>query len=524
MLDLLDGVVLAVRLMNVGFFLGFIDRRGVVVQPEFLDHLGQQPHRAHLAFDAQVVIAGVVPAAAVEIRHAVARFILGQRVRSLVIPVEMVADLRHARVILVVQAVPGAVLFLDQHVAHLDGQEVFQRRLPDVAVEDVVADLKRVRDLVAIAQHVHAGGRHGAEVGGHIVVAQEMPPRFGSETLHLLAARRRHAIQHQRIGLGIAHVLLDDDRLGLARAISDLRHLHDGLVTPVRIDIGRDDPGNGIFRGARLGDLAHHIPGVIEGAAAVEQLQLTGLALDRHALQIAVGRDDQPMALGHRCGDDLAVIVLHRAIGLTGEQAGLIVHQPRLAEQLTGEQLEIEADLAFPILWQRFVEIDRNLKGVAVQRRDADMIAEIEVGIVDRIETLAILAVIRIVQRLADCIAGGVDDSLAVAGRHGRPLPGRRLQAQVAVGGDTRSVLDDGDAGLVTVRIDIGEDCDIEPRRLEIALVVELERRLGRCGAGHQTQGRTGRHQAFENTLRHLSLPKIGGRGPATHCNRFQVA
>src|SRR5690606_4177724 len=66
---------------------------------------------------------------------------------------------------------------------------------------------------------------------------------------------------------------------------------------------------------------------------------------------------------------------------------------------------------------------------------------------------------------------------LAIASRHRRPLARRRLQPQVAIGGHALAMLDHGHAGLVTVRIDVGEHGDVEPRRLEIALLVELQAR-----------------------------------------------
>ena len=61
-------------------------------------------------------------------------------------------DRRHQRVVLMVEAVPDAVFVGDAHVAHLDGQEIFQRRLPDVAREDAAADLERLRPALAIVR------------------------------------------------------------------------------------------------------------------------------------------------------------------------------------------------------------------------------------------------------------------------------------------------------------------------------------------------------------------------------------
>lgn len=49
-------------------------------------------------------------------------------------------------------------------------------------------------------------------------------------------------------------------------------------------------------------------------------------------------------------------------------------------------------------------------------------------------------------------------------------------------------MLDDGHTGLVAIRIDIGKDGDIQPRRLEIALVVEFQIWLRGRRTGHQRQ------------------------------------
>src|SRR5690606_14736791 len=82
---------------------------------------------------------------------------------------------------------------------------------------------------------------------------------------------------------------------------------------------------------------------------------------------------------------------------------------------------------------------------------------------------------------------------------------GRRFEAQVAVGGHALAVLDHGDAGLVAVRIDVGEHRDIEARRLEIALVVELEA-IARVGL-QRDAGTDGKR---ENTTMTHGLPSPG--------------
>ncbi len=62
------------------------------------------------------------------------------------------------------------------------------------------------------------------------------------------------------------------------------------------------------------------------------------------------------------------------------------------------------------------------------------------------------------------------------------------LQGDLA--GHAHTVLDDGHAGLVPIRIDVSEDGDVQPRRFEITLVVQLELWFGGGNARQQSQAR----------------------------------
>src|SRR5690606_36562844 len=94
------------------------------------------------------------------------------------------------------------------------------------------------------------------------------------------------AVEDERIGAGVALVLLDDHGLGLARAVADLGHLDHRFVAPTRVDVGCDDPGDRIARGARPGQLAHDVPAVVHVAAAIDQVQATAAAFDLQPLQL----------------------------------------------------------------------------------------------------------------------------------------------------------------------------------------------------------------------------------------------
>src|SRR5690625_5577139 len=64
-------------------------------------------------------------------------------------------DGRHPCIVEMTRAVPGAVVLFHTHVAHLYRQEILKRRLPDVPVEDVVGDSKRMRAHIPILDDVH---------------------------------------------------------------------------------------------------------------------------------------------------------------------------------------------------------------------------------------------------------------------------------------------------------------------------------------------------------------------------------
>ena len=131
MLDLLQHVGLAVRLVDLGHQRLLIDAGVVVVDVEQLPRQRQTVDGVGLRFDAHVPVAGVMPAAAIEAGHVLAGLVVSQRRRTLHVAVEVVVvHRRHARVVEVAGAVPQAVLLHHLHVAHLRGQEVFERRLP----------------------------------------------------------------------------------------------------------------------------------------------------------------------------------------------------------------------------------------------------------------------------------------------------------------------------------------------------------------------------------------------------------
>ena len=292
----------------------------------------------------------------------------------------VVVHRRHARVVVVAQAVPDAVFLIDAHVAHLHGQEVLQNRLPHAAVVHIRRDAEDARRALAVAHAVQALLAHIAEVCLEVVVAQEAAPFGRLQHLNRLLALLGDAGEHHGLARRIAPVQLDDGRLGLVALIPHLRHLHHGLVQPVLDHVGRDDPPDRALDRA-LRDLGgEHEPAVVVVHAPVVQLEVRSLALHGKAAGRIVGPHGK--APSHRVGRGDEVVCDHggvarlvvarelpavraavdlgqvagvvvvggllqrRAVGLAGEDALLAVHDPRLAEQVAGEQLQVEAQLA----------------------------------------------------------------------------------------------------------------------------------------------------------------------------------
>ena len=176
--------------------------------------------------------------------HRLAGRVLRERRGALEVAVEVVVvHRRHPRVVEVAGVVPHAVALVHPHVAHLDGQEGVDGRLPDVALVDVGPDPERVRPHVAVAHHVHAGRLDRREVEPQVVVAEEAPPVLRPR-LHrrLQGARPRDPGDDDRQASRVAWVRLHDRPLLLLRVVADLRDLDGGLRGEARDRVGRDEP------------------------------------------------------------------------------------------------------------------------------------------------------------------------------------------------------------------------------------------------------------------------------------------
>lgn len=104
---------------------------------------------------------------------------------------------------------------------------------------------------------------------------------------------------------------------------------------------------------------------------------------------------------------------------------------------------------------------------------NADFVGEVEVGIVDRVEAGAVFGRVRIGKRSSNGISCRIDRAGFLHG-HGLPLAGRGVQANVAVGSDAHSILDDRDTALMAVGVDVLERHHIDAGTLEVFFIVDL--------------------------------------------------
>ena len=202
--------------------------------------------------------------------------------------------------------------------------------------------------------------------------------------------------------------------------IADLRDLHHRRAEPAGNDIGLNDPTDRAL-GLSLRNLAaEHEPSVIVVHAPVVELERRALAFNREAAVCIVRSAGKALShsIGFRnqvvCHDGIIPLVIsrkeftgnaafrhrelagvvvigllahRRAVGLAREDALLAVHDPRLAEQLAGEQLHVEAELPCKFRRHRAVEIHRHHK-IFLPSLHADAVGKLQIGIDHRVKAL----------------------------------------------------------------------------------------------------------------------------------------
>ena len=218
--DLLEDVRLAVGNVKDDIEAGRVDRRLVGREAEGLAGEGEKMGRPGLGAAGEVVIGGVVPAAAVEAGHVLVRGERRLRLRALFVALdEGQVEARRGLegVVHVAGAVPDPAAVDDPDVAHLDGQERLQGRLPDVVAVDIGRDEEGGGLRLAEADDVGAGLADGGEVEDRVIVAQEASPTGDGPLERRDEAFRGIDPEERRRGERVrARIELDDGALLLA--------------------------------------------------------------------------------------------------------------------------------------------------------------------------------------------------------------------------------------------------------------------------------------------------------------------
>ena len=208
--------------------------------------------------------------------------------------------------------------------------------------------------------------------------------------------------------------------------------------------------------------------------AAVEELQLAGAALDHHPPALHLGGDGEPAPRGQRERAHAPVPVpRHRAVGLAREDPRALAQVPAAAEELAGEELQVEAHPPRPLRGQRPVEVDHDAHRVAL-RAYPDAVGEREVGVDDGVEPGAVALRVREGEPGGDLARSAVHLAADLA-RHGLPLARGVVQPQVAVAGHAHALLHDAHPRLVALRVDVLEGHHVHPAALEVLALVEAE-------------------------------------------------
>ena len=504
-LNLLPDIVLAVGLVDLYQVPRLVDGRHVNLRMEVL-----QRHRQDVTLGtrrgADVVVAGVVPAAHVHAVHRLQRLVRRPVVLRLHVAVDVVARRRHQGVVQVAGVVPDLIFLHHLHVAHLHGQEVLDHRLPHAPVVDVRSDPEDGRRAVAVADTVEPLLPHVGEVGLQVLVAKEVPfPKHGGDALHEMLAVGVVAQQRRARERGVAAVGLDDRDLALVRQIAHLRGLHHRRIGPAGNDRGLDIPFHRPLRrpGGDVG--AEHKPAVVVVHAAVIELQgrraqrangqaagrvvraggeglPDGVGLGNHGVrrERAVALADEVLDVGRRRVRgleiahtlvDIALLRQHRSVRLLRVDALPVVHDPGFPEEVAGEELEVETGAADEGVGDGRLQVHRHQESLA-GRLQRHGILELHVRVNHRVEACLMAAGIREAQGGPD--APALDLAVELSGDR-LPLAGRGLEADVAVAGDAVAVHQDRDAALVPFGIEITEGHHVHAVPVEIAGVIEAE-------------------------------------------------
>ena len=175
--------------------------------------------------------------------------------------------------------------------------------------------------------------------------------------------------------------------------------------------MGRHEPFHGVLGRARRHERAGDKPAVVVLGAPVEKLDLPALDdLDRHALLLGLGGHGELRPVAERRHLVVAVGDGPRPVRLPGECPELPADLVGFPEEDARVELEVEADLADPGGRKGLVQVHDDPEGAPVGLH-LDDVAELKVGIADRIEALPVDALVGVGHVDADLPGVPVDDA-----------------------------------------------------------------------------------------------------------------
>lgn len=167
----------------------------------------------------------------------------------------------------------------------------------------------------------------------------------------------------------------------------------------------------------------------------------------------------------------VALLLDDRGVGLLGIDTLLVVHDPRLPEEVAGEELDIEPGAAQQFLRNRLIEVDGHEEAFAL-RLERDGVGHPIIRIDHRIEAGVVAAGIREAEGGDDLVAVDLAAQLL---RDGLPLTWCRIETDVAVAGDAVPVHQHGNTPLVAFGIEVVECHYVHSVLVEITGGVDVE-------------------------------------------------
>ena len=170
-------------------------------------------------------------------------------------------------------------------------------------------------------------------------------------------------------------------------------------------------------------------------------------------------------------------------VGLLREDSALTVHNPRLAEEGTWEEFEVEAHFPDEFLGNGAVQVYGHFD-VLTFAFHFYRIYKVEVRVNHRIESGEVAWRVGIAERGGDAVVAELPVELF---RHRLPLSGGGFQSDVSIRCHAVSVHDDTYSSLVSFGIDVIKNHDVDSLVLEITGGCQLEvLRMQRTAAAKQ--------------------------------------